>query len=101
MFCSLIVVPFSVAHTLVPIKLPFPIIIFTIDYLILSSYLADFTLISYSIATVRNPTIGAEDVTDMTSFCRKRTKVTFDKRLRTENTIIQNTCNQRKLIFLI
>ena len=41
------------------------------------------------------------DVTDMTSFCRKRTEVTFDKSLRTQNTIIQNTHNQRKLIYLI
>ena len=35
----------------------------------------------------------------MTSFCRKRTEVTFDKSLRTQNTIIQNTRNQRKLIY--
>ena len=66
---------------MVPPKLPFPIIIFAIDYLILS-YLADFTPILYSTATVRDPTVGAEDVTDMTSFCRKRTEVTFDKSLK-------------------
>ena len=94
------VCPLFSPHTLVPPKFPFPIIIFAIDYLILSSYLADFTPISYSTATDRNPTIGAEDVTDMTSFCRKQTEVTFDKSLRTQNTIIQNTRNQRKLIYL-
>ena len=40
-------------------------------------------------------------VTDMTSCCRKRTEVTFDKSPRTQNTIIQNSRNQRKLIYLI
>ena len=59
---------------LVPPELPFPIIIFAIDYLILSCYLADFTPISYSTAQVRNPTIGAEDVTDMTSFVENERK---------------------------
>ena len=59
---------------LVPPKLPFPIIIFAIDYLILSSYLADFTPISYSTATIRDLTIGPEDVTDMTSFVENEQK---------------------------
>ena len=93
--------PFQSPIPLVPPKLPFPIIIFAIDYFILSSYPADLTPISYSAATVRDLTIGAEDVTDMTSSCRKRTEVIFDTSLTTQITIIQNTRNQRKLIYVI
>ena len=40
-------------------------------------------------------------VTDMTSSCRKRTEVVFDTSLTTQITIMQNTRNQKKLIYLI
>ena len=93
--------PFQSPIPLVPPKLPFPIIIFATDYFILSSYPADFTPITYSTATIRDLTIGAEDVTDIASFCRKRTEVIFDTSLTTQITIIQNTRNQRELIYLI
>ena len=68
------VCPLFSPHTLVPPKVPFPIIIFAIDYLNLSSHLADFTPISYSTATDRNPTIEAKDVTDMTFFVENERK---------------------------